>query len=119
MARRLLMVALVGALALVVCTDRARAEGPLLPTPALSEVDKLKIEIFTLKQQLARSIADADACRSELGPVRTRLNEVAIAVEADTLATFLAAQHPGYQVNRTTWTLEVPPAKPSAPGPKP
>lgn len=101
---------------LLLVPSTAAAEGPLLPTPALTEVERLKVEVQTLKKQLGRAIADSDACRAEIGPIRTRLNAVVIEADGETLATAIEANHPGYRVNHTTWVLEAAPEKPSAKG---
>ena len=87
--------------------------------PALTEIEKLKVENLTLKAQLARAIADADACRGELGPTRTKLNQLVVQAEVDRLASEIDAAHPGFRVNRQTWTLEPAPATPPPPGPRP
>jgi hypothetical protein len=76
------------------------------PTDVRTEVERLKVEVLTLKAQLARAIADGDTCRVELAPTRTRLNALAIDAEATKLAAELEAAHPGFKVNRQTWTLE-------------
>lgn len=107
-------------------TDRVALVAELLQraeatsaTDARTEVERLQVEALTLTAQLARAIADADACRVELAPTRTRLNALALQAQGDKLAAAIEAAHPGMRVNRSTWLLEAAPVTPSAPGPHP
>lgn len=78
----------------------------------------LRLEILQLKRTLARAIADADACRAELGPVRTNLNAIAVEAEVERVAKDIEAASPGRRVNRQTLALEDAPT-PARKGPQP
>ncbi len=84
--------------------------------PKLTDAEKAKIEIVTLKAQLARAIADADAVRIELAQVRTAYNAIAIEREAAAPGAALEAAHPGTKWNPKTGTLDAAPEKPPAQG---
>lgn len=102
-------------LVLFLVCDLAAAAAAANDQRELTEVERLQVEVQTLKEQLGRAIADADACRADLGPTRTRLNALVIDRDGDRLAAALEAAHPGYRVNRATWQLEAQ-SKPVTPG---
>jgi hypothetical protein len=106
---RVWVLGLLVAMACVSIVVTLRAEPP---ADQRTEVERLKIEVLTLQAQLVRAIADGDACRGELGPVRTSLNQRVLEDTANRLVLDMEAAHPGYRVNRQTWTLEAAPPSP-------
>jgi hypothetical protein len=80
------------------------------PAPALSDVEALRWENYRLKSQLVQAIAQADACRVELAPLRTRINTEALRADLEGLTRDLERAHPGYTFNGQTGALEATPA---------
>lgn len=81
-------------------------------SPALTEVENLRIENLQLKAQITRTISEADACRAELAPLRARNNGDALQTELETLKTDIERAHPGFAFNIKTGKLDAKPAKP-------
>lgn len=111
--RRLPILVVLGVfLACAGASSNIRASVPDDATP-------LRLEVLQLKRQLARAVADADACRGDLGSLRTRLNAIVVEAEVERVAAAIEAANPGQRVNRQTLAIEPAATMAPAKGPQP
>jgi hypothetical protein len=93
----------------------ALADAPAL-SPALSDLDRLRIEVAALKQELHQIRTERSRCEVELAPLRYQRDEAGVQEVLRTLQTTIDAAHPGYHFNPLTGGLDPIPT-PSVPGP--
>lgn len=63
---------------------------------ALTQVEILALENIDLKLQLAEAVKVADACRAEIGPMRSTLNAQKVSEQAAKLKSALESVRPGF-----------------------
>lgn len=78
-----------------------------------SEIEQLRLDNLSLKQQLGRAIAERHAaetrvgqCYAELGPLAARANDENFARAVDRVKAEIEKAHPGYVFDVATATLK-------------
>jgi hypothetical protein len=70
--------------------------------PVLTELEQSWVIILQLRTAYARLLADADACRAQLGPLRADAASRELTEDEATLRAKIEAGHPGYAWNPKT-----------------
>ena len=98
--------------------------SPDAPTvPALTELEQAWWTILQLRTAYATVLAEADACRAQLGPLRAKAASEQLTLEEATLKVRIEAGHPGFRWNPKTGQFTTigppPPAPKKKPGGRP
>lgn len=94
-------------LLLMAAFTMVRADEP----PALSDLERLRVENYALKTQLIDTIRKNRECQTALGPLEQAANEKTIRQEIDATKAFIEGNHPGFTFDPATGSLTATPKK--------
>lgn len=66
------------------------------PTPQLTEVDQMRLEIVNLKFKLAQTQSQWSSCIAEKGPLQDQANQTTLNKEVQSVVEAINAAHPGF-----------------------
>lgn len=81
--------------------------------PALTELDRLRLQVVALQRALSREQAENDGCRAVLGPLRATANTQAVEQAEAAAVAAIEAAHPGFTLDRRTGSLVAKPEPPA------